>query len=158
MPPGFSLSIWKQMLDSGPSSLDILQAGGFLCPWSLHTNGLGGTWGPRACRTCRENLGCPCPCSEVRARNCRPLQASGEPTGVGAGLPSRVRSQTGRQGQLAGSEIPGTRPTNHQTLPSVGLKQKNLRAGRREIQVPTPGVHQELAVWPPMTPTLMPLS
>lgn len=56
------------------------------------------------------------------------------------------------------SEIPGTRPTNHQTLPSVGLKQKNLQAGRREVQVPTAGVCQELAVWPRMTPTLMPMS
>lgn len=45
--------------------------------------------------------------------------------GVGAGLPARVRSQTGRQGQLAGwSEIPGTRPQSL-NLPSVGLEQSS---------------------------------
>lgn len=78
-----------------------------------------------------------------------PLQASGVLRGVGAGLPARVRSQTGRQGQLA--EV--VRDPRHQAHKSpnpafCGPGAEKLRAGRREIQVPTLRVRQELAVWP----------
>lgn len=61
-----------------------------------------------------------------------------------------VRSQTGRQGQLAGV----VRDPRHQAHKSpnpafCGPGAEKLWAGRREIQVPTLRVRrQELAVWP----------